>query len=246
MKKITSFLIIPTITLFVFGLTNTPEIKPLVYRIFIFYLFFTASSVGYYIWIEHKRIRSNNIYIVFYIIMMTVLFWVGLSGWFFSPFFYLVYILSIAMAFIFSTFTSFSFLIVLSFLYFNNYSDIDLFLDLLMLMSFLLVIPVTYYLKRQYLYLKQKRKQILILEEATVKTDSSVDKILANKVNRFATNIRQPVNDIRQIALHIKTVKNQREVNTSLKKMADLGEKIIKDINAFEKKTTGERVIHKK
>ena len=245
MNKISSMIIIPIILFFVYGLTTSAGIKPVLYNLFYYYIFFASGALFYYFWLKHKKLKNKNIPLVYYIVTTTVLIWVGITGWFFSPFFYLVYILAIALAFIFSIETTILYVVTLSFLYLYFFGKIDIYLDTLMILSFVVIIPVIYYLERQYLALKQSQKQILILQETDDKKGEVVKNILHNKVDKFATELRQPINDIRQIALFTGKINNKKEIEKNLKKVAGLGDTILTSIDRFEKQTTGRQIINK-
>lgn len=246
MKKIHPAIIIPTITFFVFGLTSNWQLRQMVFYIFHFYVFFSIIGIVYYFWIRHHKLSSKTTPLVFYIVITTLLFWVGFTGWFYSPFFYLVYILAIILAFIFSVRSTFSFILTLSFLFIYFNPEIDLFTAFLILISFFIILPITYYLQRSYLILKQQQKKILILENEKIKKKDPISQFLKNKVDKLTVEIRQPVSDIKHLAKYSRKLKDKKKLNKNLKKIADLSNNIFFQINKFETKTTGKRLIKTK
>ena len=247
MRKNYSAIIIPTIILFVYGLTSNMELKQYVHYLFRFYLFFSSGALIYFFWLKQKKIKTATIPLIFYIITTTVLFWVGLTGWFFSPFFYFAYILGIVLAFIFSVRTTITYIGSLCLLFFYTAPQDDWFLNILILTSFAVIIPITHVLQRTYLSLKQQEKKILILEDEIKNYENnSLNRFLANKVDRFAIELRQPSADIRQLADYTRNIKDRNKIRHNLNKISRLGEELINKINHFEKQTTGKKVVHKK
>jgi hypothetical protein len=100
-----------------------------------------------------------------YSVMMVLLLSVGITGWFFSPLFYWLYLAAITLSFLFSPLISSLFVATLVIVFIPNIGSIDTTWDILTLVSLLLVIPLAYFLREEYLHLKENEKKILILEK---------------------------------------------------------------------------------
>ena len=112
-----------------------------------------------------------------------------------------------------------------------------------MLASLYLVIPLTYYLQKQYLILQQAQKKVFLLEEKHGISDSMLEKLIANKITKLMIDIRQPTSDLKQIALFSQKTDVKKNINIKLKQIAQLSDIILNRINDFEEKTTGKKLI---
>jgi hypothetical protein len=196
-----------------------------------FLLYIAVAFFGsLYFPIARKNIRNKTVLSTYMlIIFVAMLFWVGVTGWFFSPFFYLLYLLAIVLSFILSPFATLLFVITLVGLFSPNIGSIDITLDFITIMSLFSIVPITYFLQKEYLYLRQQEKKVLILEEETQDLRNKVDEVLRNRVIKFAVNVRQPVNDMKQMAIFAQS-EGKEKVHTALQKIAKLGdESKIKD-----------------
>lgn len=174
-----------------------------------------------------------------------VLLIVGISGWFFSPFFGWLYILSIIISFLFNLKTSFFFVVILIFLFSPNIGSVDFTLDLLTIMSLLFIIPLIYFLRLEYLKLKESEKKILILKEENKKFRDILSEVLSNKITKFSVQLRQPLNDIRQIIYYQrkKVIVSDKEKEEMMNKILSLSEESLKLLKKFEEKTTGVKLV---
>lgn len=167
-----------------------------------------------------------------YLVTSANLFLVGVTGWFFSPFFFTLYLMTILLSFLFSLSVSFAFVGTLIALFSVNIGEVDLAYDFLIVLSLLTTIPLSWYLRREYLKLKQVRKDILILEEHK-KCESKVEEVLANKINNAAVELRQPINDVKLMSYRLgKDVKNRDRMINAL-------EEALRVIKKFEGEATG-------
>src|SRR3990167_3294972 len=194
-NKINGLLVAST-TIFVYFVTILPQTKMYVTRLFLFYFVFTICAFLYHLWINHRKLSSNTTNQFVFILSTTALFWVGLTGWYFSPFFYLLYLLGILYAFIYSPFVTFIFASILSFLFFPNIGSIDVGFDIVTLLSLFSMVPITYFLQKEYLRLKESENKVLILERENQKYKNKVDEVLGNRITRVAVDLKQPINDI--------------------------------------------------
>lgn len=128
-------------------------------------------------------------------------------------------------------------------LFIPNIGSIDITLDFITIMSLFSVVPITFFLQKEYLYLRQQENQVLILQEETQVLRNKVDEALHNRIIKFAVTLRQPVNDMKQMAIFAQT-EGKEKAQSSLKKIAKLGEESLGIIEEFEVSVTGKKLVH--
>ncbi len=234
---------VAAVTIVVFLLTTFTGTSTIVNSMFLLYIAI-AFFGSLYFPVARKNIRNKTVLSTYMlIIFVAMLFWVGVTGWFFSPFFYLLCLLAIVLSFILSPFATLLFVITLVGLFSPNIGSIDVTLDFITIMSLFSIVPITYYLQKEYLYLRQQEKKVLILEEETQDLRNKVDEVLRNRVIKFAVNVRQPVNDMKQMAIFAQT-EGKEKIHTALKKIAKLGDESLSLIEDFEVSVTGKKLVH--
>lgn len=185
--------------------------------------------------------KRKNTILMTYLVISFVMILVGATGWYFSPFFSWVYIVAIALGFLFdpiiSTFFVGGFALILS----PNIGSIDFTLDILTLISLLSIIPLTSILRHEYLKLKENEKKILIMENEHERYKSALEQVLANKVSKIAVDVREPINDIRQLAYIAKGDPKKRQVKDD-EKIIELTDRTINLLKKFEEEATGKRL----
>jgi len=179
-----------------------------------------------------------------YVLIATVLFLVGSTGWFFSPFFFALYLVAIISAFVFGMVVSFVFVITLVVLFSFNIGEVSLAYDFLVVLSLLTVIPVSSYLRKEYLRLREAQKKILVLEsEGGNVSMGKIEEILANKVNNFAVNLRQPINDVKQLAYRLGKAEVKGEREKHQQRIIASSEEALRMLKGFEEETTGKKLL---
>lgn len=236
-------IVVSALTILVFLLTTLEATRSTVNSLFIIYIS-VALFGSMYFPVVRKSIKSRPV-LTFYmlIIFVSVLLWIGVTGWFFSPFFYVLYLLAIMLSFIVSPFATLLFVITLVGLFAPNIGSIDVTLDFITVVSLFSIVPITYFLQKEYLYLRQQERKVLILEEETEVLKNKVDEVLRNRVIRFAVGVRQPVNDIKQMAL-LSLSDDKKKATSSFKKIAKLGDETLNLIEDFEVSVTGKKLVH--
>lgn len=244
MRKDLTAVVIALITLSIYFLTVLPGTRSIANSMFVLYIF--VASVGIAYWpFARKTLKNDSLYTAYFLaVFVSLLMWIGVTGWFVSPFFYFLYLLAIILAFIYSPFATLLFVLVLVGLFVPNIGSIDLTVDMITVISLFSVVPLTYFLQKEYLQLKQTEKKVLILEEQGKDLKNKVDQVLANKVSKFAVDLRQPVNDIRQVALVALKSKKKGKLEEALHKITVLGRESLDQIEKFEEGVTGKRLVH--
>lgn len=233
MSKYFPVLFIILLTLAVFILTENPITGSVKLQLTIVSIL-TLIVYGFRLKKKGLEFSSNRSFI--YLLVATNLFAVGATGWFFSPFFFSLYLMTIFLSFLFSPSVSFGFVGTLIALFSMNIGEVDLTYDFLVVLSLLTSIPLSLYLRKEYLKLREGKKDILILENHK-KSESKVEQVLANKINNLAVELRQPINDVKLMAYRLdKDTKNRDRMITA-------SEEALRVIRKFEGEVTGKTLL---
>lgn len=174
---------------------------------------------------------------------------VGATGWFYSPFFFALYLMAIVLGFLYTPTVSVTFTVSLLALFASSLGELDPTADFLTLLSLLSVIPITIALRKSFLLVQQEKKGILILESDSGKESgiTSLDAILSNQVNRVAILIRQPITYIRQgLSLLNEKKLSSAEGEDVLKRMGKSADEVFTIIKEFESQTTKHVLLGRK
>lgn len=175
-----------------------------------------------------------------------VLLLVGASGWFFSAFFFALYLAAIALGFIYTPVVAVGFTLGLLLVFASSIGEVSPTADFLVLLSLLSVIPITIALRRSFLLVQQERKGILILEsdEQQQHEGSALDAILTNQVNKIAIVLRQPITYVRQgLALLKANALTPEEYPGVIDRMSRAADEIFTLIKEFESETTKNTLV---
>lgn len=170
---------------------------------------------------------------------------VSVTGWFFSPFFFALYLLGIGLSFIYPFRVSVAYtLSLISIFLFSG--DVNGSFDIMLLLSLLSVIPISLALRRDFLRVQQDQKDILVLETGDDKNNTALANLLQNSVNRVGVNLRQPVTYLKQgLAVLEEDDLSPKEAASMLKKMRGTVEEIFTIIREFEHGVTKNLFINK-
>lgn len=240
MFKITPTILISITTLIIFIITKNPITSP--WRLHFALIALVALIIyGYRIKKETGKLMQSNRMILPISIFVILL--VAASGWFYSPFFFTLYLLAILLGFIFSSSVSIAFVLTLVVLFSFSIGEVDLTYDFLIVLSLLTVIPLTLYLKKEYLRLKEAEKKILVMRRDEKNYENKVEEILANKINEIAVNLRQPINDTKQIAFVLKKTVFHQEAVKDVDRIIAASEEALRLLKKFEEDTTGQKLL---
>lgn len=178
---------------------------------------------------------------------LLVLSMVGSTGWFFSPFFFALYLMAIALGFIYTAGVAVAFTIALVMLFAFSIGEVNPTYDFMTLLSLLSVIPITLGLRKSFLLVQQEQKGILILESEDQHSGiTSLDKVLQNSVNRIGILLRQPITYIRQgLAMLNGNTLSHEEATDVLKRMTRSSEELFTLIKEFERGATKNTLINR-
>ncbi|HLD26454.1 MAG TPA: hypothetical protein VJB63_00635 [Patescibacteria group bacterium] len=237
MHKIRNILFTIGITLIVYILTKNP-ITTFFKLQFALLGLLAVIIYGYFVVKKTGHIRT-----MIMISAIFVLFLVAATGWFVSPFFFTLYLLAILLGFTFTPSTSVAFILTLTGLFSFDIGTIDIAYDYLTILSLLTVIPLTFYLRKEYLHLKEAEKEILVIRKDEKVYQNKVEDLLANKVNDFAVNLRQPINDTKQLAFLIKKNATHESTIKDVDRIIASAEESLRMLQEFEEKVTGKRLL---
>ena len=174
-------------------------------------------------------------------IVIFALFLVGATNWFFSPFFFVLYLLTIGITFVFTPAAGLGFVISLVLLFVFNVGEVDVAYDSLVLLSLLGTFPVAIFLRKEYLKLQEGQKAILILEKQAREAQTTVEKLLANVVTYTSAELRAPLVNIKNHA-HI-LISNKKlpakKAYMYLQRIYESSLTALRDINRFDEESTG-------
>lgn len=234
------YLIVPLITIIIYFLSKNPFTSGLRLQ---FTLLSIIALLIFGSFLKKKRVACTQNVKFNYLLTVVVLFLIASTGWFFSPFFFVLYLWAIFLAFIFSPAVSLSFIITLVLLFSFNIGEVDLAYDFMIVLSLLTTIPLSSYLRKEYLRLKESEKEILVMQKQKENFNSTVDEILANKISNIAVNLRQPINDIKQLAFRMGDVKEKQKLEQDRKAILASSEEALRVLKEFEEQSTGKKLL---
>lgn len=240
MSKVKSLILIVLLPFAVFLLTKNPLTEPFKLQMLLLVI---LAFVFYWFSLSRRKISAFGSSKFVYLFITLVLFLVGATGWFFSPFFFILYLLGITLALMYVPTISIGFIVTLVILFSFNIGEVDLTYDFLIVLSLLSTIPVGLFLRREYLKLKESAKEILILQHEHEKYKNELEEVLANTMNNFAVNLRQPLNDIKQLAFRLEKVKIKGEAEKDRERIIASSEEALRMLKNFEEKTTGKKLL---
>lgn len=203
-------------------------------------LFLIMLAMGYAIVRHHKIFSIQRMGIL---LLLTVLYLVATSGWFFSPFFFLLYLSSIGIAFFYGHIASMIYTFTLVALFSLNIGEVDITYDFLVLLSLISVLPLNYALRKYFLSIKEEQKDILVLKkDGKQASKGNVADLLANKVNSMSAYLREDINDIKQLAYAAQKLKTKDDQDKNNERIRVSAEKALRLLNDFEQEVTGTTV----
>lgn len=240
MDKIKPAILIVALTLGIFALTKNPVTGPFKLQLLLVSIL-AAAFYGYKLSKDGKVLSQTQSFI--YLFIATVLLLVSATGWFFSPFFFGLYLLGVTLALMYSPMVSIGFIVTIVALFSFNVGEVDLAYDFLIILSLLATIPVGLSLRKEYLKLKESAKEILVLQHEHEKYKNELEEVLSNTMNNFAVNLRQPLNDIKQLAYLLAKAKGKAEEEKDRERIIASSEEALRMLKNFEEETTGKKLL---
>ena len=181
--------------------------------------------------------KSNVVPFLWTLLVLSL---VGSTGWFYSPFFFALYLAAIGLGFIYTPSVAVGFTVALIVMFFYSIGEVNPLSDFLVLVSLLSVIPITIVLRKSFLLVQQQQKGILILETATKGSGiTSLDAVLENKINFIGVTLRQPITYLKQgLAMLADNSLTDEEFVDTLTRMRKSTEDLSTFVKEFERGTT--------
>lgn len=133
-------------TIIVYAFTRLPITLPYAFPVTIL-LFIIIILVVLYL--KRKKSLQKNKKRLLYSLFIATLLLIGSTGWFFSPFFLLLYPTAILLSIWFSAKDTYAFAATIAGLFLVGIGEVDVIYDILAILSFLSVIPLVRYLNFQ-------------------------------------------------------------------------------------------------
>lgn len=217
----------------IFLITRNPLTGP--WRIFF--------ALGALLWlmVDIFLFSKNNQKRKLFDVVIFALFLIGATNWFYSPFFFLFYLLAIGITFIFTPSAGLGFIVSLVALFMFNVGEVDVAYDSLILLSLLGTFPVAMYLRKEYLKLQEGQKHILILKKQAESANTTVEELLSNIVTYASAELRQPLINIKNYSHTLLITKHLgvAKIEEYLKKIYESSVVALKQINKFDEESTG-------
>lgn len=233
-SKTILFFFLPLITL---TISSVPVLTQYTLHIaLIFFILAIALS-----FVKNQKIALLKTALNSFIILLLV----GGTGWFLSPFFFLLYLLPMYLGFLYVPSVAFGFLSALLVIFAFSVGEVEVSFDIMTLLSLLLVIPLVIYLRKKYLILRQTDKDILILEEdSAIKDTDTIASLLSNRITNLGVTIRQPLSFIKQAAtVLLEEDLSPKEATEYLKRIRTTATESLNDIRNFEGDTSANEVL---
>lgn len=240
MRRFLPVLAIGFLTVAIFGLTKNPFTGPFKLQMLLVSLLVLAF---YWYFSRKKETTLGQSRGFMYPLIACIVFLVAATGWFFSPFFFTLYLVGISLALMYTPVVSMAFVVTLVLLFSFNIGEVDLAYDFLVILSLLTTVPIGLLLRREYLRLKEAEKKILVLETEGKEFQGKIEEVLGNKVNNFAVNLRQPVNNIKQLAYRLKGKKTKEAFDKNSERIIASSEEALRMLKNFEEETTGKKLL---
>jgi len=175
-------------------------------------------------------------------ITIFVLFVIASTGWFKSPFFFVVYLLSIIIAFVYSNIAGLGFIVSLITIFLISLERINPASDSMILASLILAFPTAIILRNKYIKFQEEQKRILVVENERKNHKNSTGELHENPLILFAISLRTQINDIKQLAYELKEVSGQ-EAEKDRSRIIASCEEALRILKRFEQKTLGKRTL---
>lgn len=237
LKIVTKTILFFFLPLVVFALSSIQAMSA--YTLHLGLIFFVIAIALSFVKNEKLALSKTTINSVIILLL------VGGTGWFLSPFFFLLYLLPIYLGFLYVPSVAFGFLAALLIIFASSVGEVNVSFDIMTLLSLLLVIPLVIYLRKKFLILKQTDKDILILQdESAIKDTDTIAALLANRITNLGVTIRQPLSFIRQAAtVLLEEDLSPKEATEYLKRIRSTATESLQDIRDFEGDTSANEVL---
>jgi hypothetical protein len=196
--------------------------------------------------IEYTREKNellNRIFFSMVVFMMLIL--VQNTGWFYSPFLFVLFLTTVACVLLYSFWAGAFFLGSISVLFLSYVDRTTPWYDYVRILSFFTALPLSVVFSSEFLRLKQNDKKILILEEESAVNKGELERLRRNRLIWNDVLLRQSLATARNFVLYWDgnssglPPKLQRDLKRTARKL----DEALENIKKFEKKTVDETYL---
>lgn len=205
------------------------------------FLLFVITFVIYFL--ERKGAIMYQVKRLVMLLALFILFWVGSTGWFVSPFSFGLHLLMVMLSFFFPASVALGFAIALFTIIMTTIGQGDMTMKALEILSLLTSIPLTFYFRDKFLRFKEEQKMILILKRQHMEHENKVENVLNNTFTRFCAHLRSPLSQVRLLAYHMESIRDPGHMERERTKLIHAIEEALSQLAYFEEETTGEKLL---
>jgi hypothetical protein len=191
-----------------------------------------------------RDFRTKSFVLLLVVLISALLLLLGTNPGFFSPFFFVLFLVSLAAVFLLNPSISFALAVVTVAGLLSQIEPMSSRLGAVSIFAMFLIVPFSYFLSRTSLWLAERDKKIVILEkQQCAHFHNSVDELLNNQLTRFFAQVREPLSDIKQIAYYTPETGSQEAVEKNRTRIISASEYALGMIKDFEQETTGRKLL---
>src|SRR3989344_1285016 len=242
MQSLISSLVILLITVVAYLFNKTPETAPFRGQI----IYVSLFALLFFIYFTEKSKTSRRaVNLSIYLLTTFVLFLVASTGWFSSPFSFLIYFLLLVYGLMYAPFISMLFIVSLIFIIFTtsdkSYEQTSR--NFLIVVSLLSAVPIAVYLRQKYLSLMENSKDILILKKKEENYLGGLDDVLENRISFFAAVLRQPISTIKNLAFRLSSELDEEKSKQIRERIITSSDEALSTLKKFEEESTGRKLV---
>lgn len=200
----------------------------------------------YHIFLEKRVLAKTEgqvLNVKSFIFTAVIILFISSTGGIESPFFFLLYFLSIGIALLLRPVISVFLVIALTIYFLPNINEGDFTTNLIKISSLLMIAPLAIFFARQYLKSQEQNKKILIFRNAQRVYKSELEKIQSDIALWTSFKLKGPLSVIKHHTFELLYGKKEIDLEKQkqyLKKIYDSNEQALEYIDEFEKMAEGQ------
>lgn len=190
-------------------------------------------SISVFLHKEQSKIQNRTF---FGVLLFTLLTLVLNTGWFYSPFLFVLYLAAIAIALLYSFVSSTMFLVGLCIFFIQYVQPNNPWYDIMRICALFTALPLSIHFSSEFLRLKQSARHILILKDERDHYLSELERLRKNELVWNNVLLRQSLATTRNYALYWKNHSDKfpPKLRRDLGRMSDKLDEMLKTIKEFE------------
>lgn len=192
---------------------------------------------------QEKKHLTNRVF--FGVVVLTILFLVQNTGWFYSPLLFLLYLATLVTILLYSFWAGAFFLVSISVLFLSYIDRSTPWYDYVRIASFFTALPLSVVFSAEFLRLKESEKQILILKKESIQYKNELERLKRNRLVWNDVLLRQSLATARNFALYWDSNNSglPPKLQRDLKRIGKKLDEALSDIKKFEEKTVDETYL---